>query len=237
MIPAILKSIIPHTFKRDVKDHFGVPSLHWTLNNIKRLGYEPKFALDVGAYEGEWALSFTEVFPKAEVLMLEGQSNKKDKLENVCKQNQKLSFHIALLSAQDGKRIHFYENETASHVTEIAGQNTKEVISESLDEIIKRKALKYPDFLKLDVQGFEMEILNGGKKCLANVEFCLLEVTMINLGNTHLVLEVMNYMNSNGFQLYDITQLMRRPFDRALFQSDFLFIKKTSSLIAAKRWD
>jgi hypothetical protein len=60
---------------------------------------------------------------------------------------------------------------------------------------------------------------------------------MINLGNTHLVLEVMNYMNSNGFQLYDITQLMRRPFDKALFQSDFLFIKKTSSLIAAKRWD
>jgi FkbM family methyltransferase len=237
MIPAVIKSIVPETYKRDIKEHLGVPSLHWSLMNIKRLGFDPKLALDIGAYQGEWALSFAEVFPSAEVLMVEAQPEKKDKLEGVIKENANLSYHIALLSSEDGKQLFFNENETASHVTNSRGSNTKAVISESLDEIIKRKTLRYPDFLKLDVQGFEIEVLNGGKKCLAIAEFCLLEVTMIDLGNATLVLDVMNFMDSNGFQLYDITQLMRRPFDKALFQSDFLFIKKTSSLIAAKRWD
>jgi FkbM family methyltransferase len=237
MIPAVLKSIVPETYKRDIKEHLGVPSLHWSLMNIKRLGFHPKLALDVGAYEGDWALSFAEVFVSSEVLMIEGQPKKRDKLENICKQNRNLSYHIALISPEDGKKLLFDENETASHVTNTIGSNTKEVVSESLDEIIKRNGLKYPDFLKLDVQGFEIEVLSGGRQCLGNAEFCLLEVTMIDLGNTTLVLDVMNYMDSRGFQLYDITQLMRRPFDKALFQSDFLFIKKTSSLVAARRWD
>lgn len=237
MIPAFVKNLFPDNYKRDIKEHLGVPSLRWTLMNIKRLGFIPRFAIDIGAYEGEWALSFLEVFPEAKVLMLEGQLNKRDKLQSVCDRNRNLSFHIALLSAEDGKALHFHENETASHVSTSADTNTKEIISESLDEILNRKKLERPDFLKLDVQGFEMEVLDGAEKALSSAEFCLLEVTMIDLGDNPLVLEVMNYMANKGFQLYDITQLMRRPFDKALFQSDFLFIKKNSSLISAKRWD
>lgn len=237
MIPAFFKKIFPDTFKRNIKEHLGVPSLHWSLMNIKRLGFTPHFALDVGAYEGEWALSFIEVFPEAKVLMFEAQSQKEEKFKELSKQYPNLSYHIALLSAQNGKKLFFNENETASHVTGSSGANTKEVISESLDEIIKKKELPFPDFLKLDVQGFEMEVLNGGRQCLLHADFCLLEVTMIDVGNSLLVLEVMNYMDSQGFKLYDIIQLMRRPYDKALYQSDFLFIKKSSPLIAARRWD
>ena len=237
MIPVIIKKIFPDTYKRGIKEHLGVPSLRWSLENIRRLGFKPQFALDIGAYQGEWALSFTEVFSTAKVLMIEAQLQKKDQLQRLCSINQNLTTHIALLSAEDGKVLYFDENETASHVASSASSNTKEVTSESLDEIIKKKGLGYPDFLKLDVQGYEIEVLNGGKQCLAQAEFCLLEVTMIDLGNSALVLEVMNYMDVQGFQLYDITQLMRRPYDKALFQSDFLFIKKSSPLISVKRWD
>jgi FkbM family methyltransferase len=237
MIPKYLKKIFPLTFKRDIKDHLGVPSLHWSLMNLQRLGYTPKFAVDIGAYEGEWALSFTEVFPAVKILMLEAQSAKSQKLEVLSNLNPNLSYHIALLSSEDGKKLHFSEDETASHIATFADEHTKNIISESLDEILKRKHLSFPDFLKLDVQGFEIEVLKGGKESLNNAEFCLLEVTMLDLDNTPLVLEVMNYMDVYGFQLYDITQLLRRPMDKALYQADFLYIKKSSSFISSKRWN
>jgi FkbM family methyltransferase len=237
MIPGYLKKIFPSTFKRGIKEHLGVPSLHWSLMNIQRLGYTPKFAVDIGAYEGEWAISFTEVFPAVKVLMLEAQTAKSRKLEALSKLNPNLSYHIALLSSEDGKKLHFSEHETASHVTTSENEHTKNIISVSLDEIIRKKHLSFPDFLKLDVQGFEIEVLKGGKESLANAEFCLMEVTMLDLDNTPLVLEVMNYMDVHGFQLYDITQFLRRPFDKALYQADFLFIKKSSSFISSKRWN
>lgn len=237
MIPYFIKKIFSDNLKRDIKQQLGVPSLYWSLQNIKRLGFTSLFALDIGAYEGEWAATFSAVFDEAKVLMIEAQSQKKDKLERLSTINKNLSYHIALLSSHDGKRLHFIENETASHVTGFSGLNTREVTSESMDEIIKRKEMPYPDFLKLDVQGFEIEVLNGATNCLTNATFCLLEVTLIDLGFTSLVLEVMNYMDKYGFQLYDITQLMRRPFDKALYQSDFLFIRKTASLLSAKTWN
>lgn len=50
------------------------------------------------------------------------------------------------------------------------------------------------------------------------------------------MLEVMNYMDGEGFQLYDVSQFMRRPYDKALYQMDFPFVKKSSRFVAEKRW-
>ena len=43
-------------------------------------------------------------------------------------------------------------------------------------------------------------------------------------------------MNEIGFQVYEISQFIRRPFDLALYQMDVLFIKKQSRFIADKKW-
>ena len=109
--------------------------------------------------------------------------------------------------------------------------------SESLDAIIERKSLPFPDFIKIDVQGFELEVMKGADKCLQHSEFCLLEVSLLDLGeNTPLVLDTMNFMDKLNFQLYDINTFMRRPYDNALWQNDFLFVKKNSQFVASKRW-
>jgi len=73
---------------------------------------------------------------------------------------------------------------------------------------------------------------------LAHAEICLLEITLIDFGDGNpLLLEMINYMDNNGFQAYDISQFIRRPYDKALFQIDMFFIKKNSPMIAEKRWD
>lgn len=233
---ALFKKILSSKYKRSIKERLGVPSLHWSLQNIKRLGFDPSFVVDIGAYEGFWTRDFLEVYPSAKVLMLEAQSSKATKLQSVCAEFANTQYHIALLSGEDGKEFSFIESETASHVTADITNAAKKIKSESLDVILEKRMLPYPDFLKLDVQGFELEILKGGSKSLAHTEFCLMEVSLLDLDGTPLILEVMNYMDSKGFQAYDICQFMRRPFDQALYQIDLLFIKKNSRLISEKRW-
>ncbi len=81
-----------------------------------------------------------------------------------------------------------------------------------------------------------LEVLDGGAKSLDYSEFCLLEVLLLVLDSTSLILEVMNCMDDNGFQSYDICKFIRRPFDKALYQGDLLFIKMDSRFIKDRRW-
>ena len=86
-------------------------------------------------------------------------------------------------------------------------------------------------------QGHELEVLKGGAQALAKADFCLLEVSLLDLGdNAPLFFEIQAYMDAQGFQAYDICQFMRRPFDKALFQMDVLFVKKNSSYVNDGNW-
>lgn len=233
----IFKSIFPYTLKLKVKNHLGVPSLSWSLNNLKKIGYKPKNVLDIGAYEGHWSRDFLCVFPDANILMLEAQESKRDILEKLANKHENVNVVIALLSDEDGRSLNFIESETASHISHVNSSNSKIKYSRKVDSLLSDLASKSPDFIKIDVQGHELEVLRGAEKVLEDCIFCLLEVSLLSLGNEPPLIEVMNYMDQNGFQLYDISQFMRRPYDKALYQSDFLFIKKNSTFISQKRWD
>ena len=46
-----IKRLLPEKWKRNVKDHLGVPSLHKTLKHLKSIGFMPDVVIDGGAYE------------------------------------------------------------------------------------------------------------------------------------------------------------------------------------------
>ncbi|NOU38248.1 MAG: FkbM family methyltransferase [Ferruginibacter sp.] len=238
MITKFIKSIFPFSFKRSVKEHLGVPSLHWSLQNLKKKGFNPTQVVDIGAYEGGWTKDFLEVYPQSNILMIEAQPQKESILKLL--KNKNIDYIIALVSSDDNLEVNFYENETASHInfSNIIDLNsTKIVKTKSLNTILSEKNITYPNFLKLDVQGHEIEVLKGCLNVLANVEICLLEVTLIKLGdNDVLFTELNNFMDAQGFQVYDITQFMRRPFDRAMYQMDVMYIKKDSEFVNDRNW-
>lgn len=236
----LIKQLLPFKLKRKIKDNLGVPSLHWSLRNLKACGFDPGFTVDIGAYVGEWTEQFLEIFPGKKVLMIEAQKSKKPFLEEVSQKHEGINFLNDLLSAADGKLVSFFENETASHV-EVSKENkpdgNKNYTSKTLDTVIEKNNYPWPDFMKLDVQGYELEVLKGAEKCMKNCQVCLLEVTFLDLySGDPLILEVLNFMDNKGFQAYDISQLMRRPFDKALYQADVFFVKKNSILVKDKIW-
>jgi hypothetical protein len=84
--------------------------------------------------------------------------------------------------------------------------------------------------MKLDVQGYELEVLKGGDKILPNTEAVILEVSLLDIHkNVPLLRDVVNFMYDYGFVAYDICSVSaRRPLDRALWQTDLLFVKENS---------
>ncbi len=109
--------------------------------------------------------------------------------------------------------------------------------SKTVDTLLKENNFPYPQFLKVDVQSHELEVLKGAEKTLEHAEICLLEVSLMDKGdNRPLLFDVVNFMDSRNFNAYDISQLIKRPFDQALFQIDMFFVKKDSFLLEDKRW-
>jgi len=235
---SIVKKLLPNRLKMNVKDHLGVPSLSWTLKNLVKVGYVPRMVLDIGAYEGYWTEDFLGVFPDARILMFEAQESKRQILSRVLRESSNVELEIALLSAKDDELVQFEMDETNSRIEKVSQDSSlKTSKTKTLNSIFEQNNYPLPDFVKIDIQGHEIEAMKGGEQIIRNAEFVLLECTVLDLGNNPpMINEMFNHMDGLNFQLYDISQFMRRPSDNALFQIDALFIKKDSKFISNRIW-
>ncbi len=235
-----MRSILSFIVDR-LRIRLGVPSQKWSLDNLKKNGFNPKKIVDIGAYEGKWTEEVSLIFPEAHFLMIEAQSQKESSLKKIVEKDSKQrDYKISLLSSTDDKKLVFNQYETASSVLvehHNTGAEQKTITSKSLDSVLINSSFQDLDFIKLDTQGYEIEILKGGVLALASAKIVLMEVSFIDIyKNGPLILDVLNFMDKHHFQAYDICSIMRRPLDKALFQSDLLFVKKDSFLIQNKKW-
>ncbi len=69
-----------------------------------------------------------------------------------------------MLSSNDGESFFFFESETASHAELNWSEGAIEKRARSIDSIREEKQWATPDFIKIHVQGFELEVLKGAKK-------------------------------------------------------------------------
>jgi hypothetical protein len=105
----------------------------------------------------------------------------------------------------------------------------------TLDDLVERSArCRVADstvLMKLDVQGFEVEVLRGGSKVLQTAELVILETSLLpyNEGGV-LFSEVVQYMANNGLAVYDFCGQFRRQTDNTLFQTDVAFARFDSEL-------
>jgi hypothetical protein len=130
--------------------------------------------------------------------------------------------------------------ETASSVLEEHIPQTAPIRAfpmQTIDEVVSSKTAAVPDFLKLDVQGYELEVLKGAQDTLPRVSAVLAEVNLIDIHKgAPLLDELVLFMRDMGFVTYDICGLARRPLDSALWQADFIFVPLNSFLRSDKRW-
>jgi hypothetical protein len=86
-----------------------------------------------------------------------------------------------------------------------------------------------PDFIKLDVQGAEIDVLRGASECLRTTKYVLTEVSLHRWNkDAPMIEDVVRYMADRDFEIVDIVDM--HFLDNYLFQIDVLFAHKTSNL-------
>ena len=237
-----ISALVPDQWKRHLKTAlFEAPDTKASLRRMHQLGLNPAVAIDVGAYIGEWTSSFKHIFPSTRVLMVELQCSHLERLRAVAAAFNSIELAPVLLGAQERDSVPFHLCESASSVLAESARSTAErtisVSMTTLDKFTANTVFARPDFIKLDVQGYELEVLRGGELALASAEAILMEVNLLDiLEGAPLFHEATQFMSERGFQVYDICTFFRRPYDGALWQVDVIFVRSSSPLVASKRW-
>jgi FkbM family methyltransferase len=202
--------------------------------------FVPKYIFDVGAYSGEFAKLCRKIWPLAKLTCFEVLPHRVAELRRWCDQDGNAIVIESLMGAKSDRAVPFHEMETASSVLE---EHTPQAAPvrlypmQTIDEIVESKGIEAPNFLKLDVQGYELEVLRGARKTLPRVSAVLAEVNLIDIHRgAPLLDELVLFMRDSGFVAYDICGLARRPLDKALWQADFIFVPQASDLRSDKRW-
>ena len=207
-------------------------NVEFCLRKLKEKGFAPENVVDCGAYVGNWTRMVKRNFPGANILMIEPQQDKKPLLAQV--QNEfpgTVDYVQCLLGPESKPAVAFFEMESGSSVLpELTNVPRKTVALRmtTLDDVLRERKIAKATFLKLDVQGYELEVLKGAKEALKNAEVILLEVSFLLYNQSGpLFHEVVDFMKIHGFLVYDICPLQRWA-DNTPFQADVFFVKNDS---------
>ncbi len=209
--------------------------MFWALRNLKRLGFEPTTILDVGAFLGEWTLEMHAIFPRASYLLVEPLPDKKSALATLSERlGARVIVENLLVGSRDAARIPFFVMGTGSSVLEERSSFPREIVDipmTTMDSLVAKHDLRGEFFLKMDVQGYELEVLKGAPRTMEHTNFILLEASLLNYNKkAPLVGDLVHFLAQRDFVLFEICNTHRKDEDNVLFQVDLIFARSTSEL-------
>ena len=237
---AFLGALAPQARQRWLRI-YNATDLNWALATLRQIGFRPNAIVDVGAFVGEWASAAHRHFPDATVVMLEARPSQRTVLQQVADGvRADTEVVIALLGAapRDAVPFHITEDPSGSSVMSELSDAARETVMlpvVTLDDAIRglraAERVRAPILLKLDVQGYEREVLLGGTETLAASDVVVMEVSTrrVNEG-APLAHEMVQFMSEREFRLFDVTGFWRDRDTDVLTQMDVVFVR------AERRW-
>jgi len=222
----------------------GTPTLSGFLENLRTNGFSPSAIVDIGANAGEWSRTASSIFPSAQILMFDGDPDNEPNLHNTVREiGSRSRYFLRLLGPERKDTITFYRPETGTTGSSVLpeltsfGKNAITLSMDTLDNLTAKASLRTPLLLKLDVQGFELEVLKGGRQTLALSEVVITEASLLPYNDgAPLFAEVVAFMNEKGFVAFDFCGQLRRESDYALFQTDVVFVRRESNLRTPRKF-
>ena len=214
-----------------VRRRFNVPLQEFALEHLHQAGFRPRELFDVGASSGIFADEAWVVWPALKVHCFEPEPEYVQTLQKRASQDPRLRVCPALVGAHaEPSKTYFHvlgastlypENRLRSSKPVIEGGGPEQQCQMiTLDDYCQEHGAK-PDFLKIDVQGYELEVLRGAERTLPLIDVILTEVNHIEVyAGAPLVAELIGYLAERGYALHDVCSLNRRPLDQALWQTD-----------------
>lgn len=204
------------------------------LEALKLDGYSPRTVLDIGAHIGTFSAAFVQAFPDCTPVMVEPNPFCEEALAKLPYER-----HMAAASDESGEAELFLTKEwLQSTGASIYRENTdffrdevtirKTVPKVRVDDLFAGRRF---DFVKIDTQGSELDVLRGGETVLRQADYILIEVSLVNYNAGAAPAEaVFAQLASMGFTPVDVTDFhrLRGVQDGGLLQLDLLFRRRTA---------
>lgn len=212
----------------------AVGYMDWHLRSLKERGVEIGAMLDIGAAHGHFADYFLRIFPTAAITAIECNPDDEHYLKG-----KPYEVLFKCLGKEPGTAT-FYTNPNeptgggSSFYRENTYAFTEPVETTCTIETLDSLELGDYDFVKLDTQGSEVDIIDGGKKTIGAARFVLIECSFVpyNIGGC-LIGDVVAKMAELGFVMLDTFGPARggHVWRNQKIQADVLFVKKGDSLL------
>jgi len=224
---------LPESLKERIRCRAGAITPASRLANLRRAGFNPAHILDGGAYKGDWARLARQVWPEARLLMVEPQPNQAPVLRALCAPLAPAALVTAALGAAAGE-ARFFLQDSNSRLDDHTQGTAVMVPVVTLANLLPAHGFGASSLLKLDLQGGEMAALDGADVWFGRCEALLLEVSWLRIGEPPLIHEVFAACVARGYRPYDLWGHNHRPLDGALWQTDVLFVRQDSPLLARR---
>jgi len=243
----MLKKIIKKVFsklgleikrKNKVK---GNTEIHYSAEDVYRLlwliDYKINTIIDVGANEGQFARKIISIFPKAKVYCFEPLPEVFEKLRHNFMDNRNVAlFNFGLGQINNEMPIYSNEFSPSSSLLEMLDLHKTNfdfaISTEKVQIKIKRLDDIFeipphgPLLVKIDVQGYEENVLKGGENIIKLADVIIIETSFIPLYmDQPLFGDIYNHLINRGF-LYagNIDQLIS-PKNHQILHADAIFLK------------
>lgn len=216
------------------------------LEDTKERGFYPKVVADIGANQGNWTRALLSIFPNASCLMFEPVPAFAGDLKRISESQHAHYWGVGISDSdgtldlcsvtQNGAATSGSTFLESSHA-ESYGLAKIPVQVRSLDSLVSSHEIPIPELVKIDVEGFEMPVLRGAESLFGLTELFIIELSLYSFWQQPIFHEVVSWMASRGYVLYDLAGFNRRPVDGALGQVDACFVRSDSTLRRAGGWD
>lgn len=193
--------------------------------------------IDVGSNRGQFTFASKIYFPKVTIYAFEALKSEFKKYKNLISSFKNIkAYNYALGNIKKKTRMNIASSPDSSSLLEINELQSKEFgtyktnsyeeieirrLDEWLEQIKRFKSI----LLKIDVQGFELEVLKGSKQVLKHIKYLYIEASSVELYKNQPFLEdIKDFLFGEGFFLEDSFNQCYGE-NNNLIQGDYLFTK------------
>ncbi len=189
-------------------------------------------AIDGGCYKGRMANKMLSTFPNAVVHCFEPQTDLNADLHHTFANEKRIKIYDTALSDHSGEtEFHINQEKYTSSVlkptcNDINSLNSTTVRLETLDNIVEQNNIPQIDFIKLDLQGYELQALKGAKNTFKSAKLIYVEFNFQErYEGCSMFYDISKYLYEAGFILYRLYEVY--GYDNGAWKlADALFINK-----------
>jgi FkbM family methyltransferase len=226
-----------HERVRDLeKNGYAVSKSKFSAEFLTKLRFQAETIIDVGVHSGTPELYKT--FPTKQLVLFDPQADVEAKVRKRF-HKQAIDFYNVALGAEPGElTLHMtgggsglLEKHGGGYESDARYAGSVKVQVARLDDVLAGRNYPKPYGLKIDTEGFELNVLRGAMETLKNTEFVIAEVSVRpRFKGSYTFSEIVKFLADNG--LHFLAILNDRPGVQSFY--DCLFVQSSHAALVPK---